>query len=52
MFALSKLEWLALAAAVLLCPGISWSQDASLFDRLDRDKDGYLSRAEFNELRK
>jgi Ca2+-binding EF-hand superfamily protein len=54
MFALSKLEWLALAVALLLCPGFSWSQAASgatapaasLFDRLDRNKDGYLSREE------
>ena len=43
MSALSKLEWLALAVALLLCPGFSWSQSASgasaptasLFDRLD-----------------
>lgn len=54
MFALSKFEWLALAVALLLCPEISWGQAAagatsassSLFDRLDRDKDGYLSREE------
>lgn len=55
MFALSKLEWLALAVALLLCPGFSWSQGASsgasaptasLFDRLDRNNDGHLSREE------
>ena len=59
MFALSKLEWLVLAAALLLCPGFSFGQGqagagataptastASLFDRLDRNKDGYLSREE------
>jgi EF hand domain-containing protein len=61
MFALSKFEWLALAAALLLCPG-GWpwgaepeaagsgatapSAAASLFDRLDRNRDGYLSREE------
>jgi hypothetical protein len=51
MFGLSKFEWLVLAAALLLCPGFSWSQagagatapTASLFERLDRDRDGYLS---------
>jgi hypothetical protein len=51
MYALSKLEWLFLAGLLLLCPGFSWSQAASgatgapssLFDRLDRNKDGYLS---------
>jgi hypothetical protein len=51
MFSLSKLEWLVLAAALLLCPGFSWSQAASgatapptsLFERLDRNHDGYLS---------
>jgi hypothetical protein len=54
MFALSKFEWLVLAVALLLCPQISWGQagagasapSASLFDRLDRNKDGYLSREE------
>src|SRR3990170_1345395 len=48
MFALSRLEWLVLAAALLLCPGFSWSAEpeTSLFERLDRDKDGYLSREE------
>jgi hypothetical protein len=51
---LSSFEWLVLAAALLLCPGFAWSADsdaaagatrpaASLFDRLDRNKDGYLS---------
>ena len=49
MFTLSRLEWLVIAAALLLCPGFSWSQnqstasETSLFDRLDRNKDGYLS---------
>jgi hypothetical protein len=45
MFTLSRFEWLVLAAAVLLCPGLSWSAEpeAGLFDRLDRNKDGYLS---------
>ena len=38
----------ALAAALLLCPGFSWSAEpeASLFERLDRNKDGYLSKEE------
>ena len=55
MFALSRLEWLVLAIALLLCPGLSHSQGrsnaaagasapaASLFDRLDRNRDGYLT---------
>ena len=55
MFALSRLEWLVLAVALLLCPGWSHSQGrsdasagasapaASLFDRLDRNRDGYLT---------
>lgn len=58
MFALTRFEWLALAVAVLLCPGFSWGQAGaqagsgasapatSLFDRLDRNRDGYLSSAE------
>lgn len=58
MSALSRFEWLVLAVALLLCPGFSWGQSApeaaagatapaaSLFDRLDRNKDGYLSRDE------
>jgi Ca2+-binding EF-hand superfamily protein len=48
MFALSRYEWLVLAAALLLCPAITWSAEpeASLFDRLDRNKDGYLSKEE------
>jgi len=48
MFALSRLEWLVLAGALLLCPGFSWSAEpeASLFERLDRNKDGYLSKEE------
>lgn len=45
---MSRLEWLVLAAALLLCPGFSWSADpeTSLFDRLDKNKDGYLSKEE------
>jgi hypothetical protein len=45
MFALSKFEWLVLAVALFLCPGSPWGAEPqdSLFDRLDRDKDGYLS---------
>jgi hypothetical protein len=58
MFALSRFEWFVLAIALLLCPGFSWGQSeseagagatapaASLFDRLDRNKDGYLSKDE------
>ena len=48
MFALSRYEWLVLAGALLLCPGFSWSAEpeASLFDRLDRNKDGFLSKEE------
>jgi Ca2+-binding EF-hand superfamily protein len=56
MFSLSKLEWLVLAVALLLCPGFSWSQAGSgatapatsLFERLDRNKDGYLSAEELS----
>ena len=49
MFALTRFEWLVLVVALLLCPGFSWAQAAagatapSLFDRLDRNKDGYLT---------
>ena len=56
MFVLSKFEWLVLAAALLLCPGFSFGAEpqaasgasapsaaASLFERLDRNKDGYLT---------
>jgi hypothetical protein len=58
MFRLSGFEWLALAAALFLCPAGSpfgAEPDAgagasaptrSLFDRLDRNRDGYLSSAE------
>jgi|SRR6188474_797934 hypothetical protein len=48
MFMMSRLEWLVLAAALLLCPGFSWGAEpeASLFDRLDKNKDGYLSKEE------
>ena len=60
MFSLSKLEWLALTAALLLCPGgLPWGAEpeaaagstapsTSLFERLDRNKDGYLSREEMD----
>lgn len=42
---LSKIEWLVLALALLLVPGSPWGAETpeQLFDRLDRDKDGYLS---------
>jgi len=45
MFMMSRVEWLVLAAALLLLPGFSWGADPepSLFDRLDKNKDGYLS---------
>jgi hypothetical protein len=45
MFTLTKLEWLVLAAALALCPGWSWGAEPaeSLFERLDRNKDGYLT---------
>lgn len=44
MFTLTKLEWLVLAAALALCPGWSWGAEAeSLFERLDRNSDDYLS---------
>lgn len=48
MFALTRFEWLALAAALLLCPRLSFGQEGEgrLFDRLDRNRDGYLSREE------
>jgi hypothetical protein len=57
MVRLSSFEWLVLAAALLLCPGFAWTAEpeagagatapaVSLFDRLDRNKDGYLSREE------
>jgi EF hand len=60
MFRLSRLEWLALAAALFLCPGGSpagaepeagsgaTAPARSLFDRLDRNRDGYLSSAELD----
>ncbi len=42
---MSRIEWVVLAGALLLLPGFSWGADpeASLFDRLDKNKDGYLS---------
>jgi hypothetical protein len=48
MFVLSRFEWLVLAVALLLCPGFSFGAEpqadsASLFERLDRNKDGYLT---------
>src|SRR5688572_27922772 len=48
MVALSRLRWRARAAALLICPGYTWSAEpeASLFERLDRNKDGYLSKEE------
>jgi len=67
MFGLSRFEWLVLAGALLLCPGMSYGQAGSgatapaakpadppaasvaarsLFDRLDRNQDGYLSAEE------
>ena len=58
MVRLAGVEWLALAAALLLCPGGSpagaepnaaggaSAPARSLFDRLDRNRDGYLSSAE------
>ena len=50
MYSFSKLEWLVLAAGLLLCPGSPWGADAesadALFDRLDRNKDGYLTQDE------
>jgi hypothetical protein len=60
MFRLSRLEWLALATALFLCPGGSpasaepeagsgaTAPARSLFDRLDRNRDGYLSSAELD----
>jgi Ca2+-binding EF-hand superfamily protein len=48
MYTLSRYEWLVLAAALLLCPALTWSAEpeASLFERLDRNKDGFLSKEE------
>lgn len=45
MFGLTRLEWLVLAVAVLALPGFSFGAepDLSLFERLDRNRDGYLS---------
>jgi hypothetical protein len=50
MFALSRFEWLVVAAALLLCPGFSWGADpeGSLFDRLDKNRDGSLSKEELS----
>ena len=59
MVRLSGFEWLALAAALLLCPGGSpagaepnaasgaSAPARSLFDRLDRNRDGRIGRGEF-----
>jgi len=48
MFGLSRFEWLLLAGAFLLLPALTFAAEpeASLFERLDRNKDGYLSRDE------
>ena len=48
MFGLSCFECLVLAGAVLLLPALAFAAEpeASLFERLDRNKDGYLSREE------
>jgi Ca2+-binding EF-hand superfamily protein len=48
MFTLTKIEWLVLAVALALCPGVSWGAEPSdsLFERLDRNKDGYLTQDE------
>jgi len=45
---MSRLEWMVLFAALLLLPGFSWGAEpeATLFDRLDKNKDGYLSASE------
>ena len=56
MFGLSRFEWLVLGAAVLLLPTLALGADredasagastpsaASLFQRLDRNRDGYLN---------
>jgi hypothetical protein len=50
MFSLSRFEWLVLAAALLLLPGFAWSADPepSLFERLDKNRDGYLSKEELS----
>jgi Ca2+-binding EF-hand superfamily protein len=45
---LSKLEWLVLALGLFLVPGSPWGAETpeQLFDRLDRNRDGYLSAEE------
>jgi hypothetical protein len=45
MFGLSRFELLVLAGAVLVLPALTYAAEpeASLFERLDRNKDGYLS---------
>ena len=45
---MSRLEWLVLATALLLLPGFSWGADPepSLFDRLDKNQDGFVTREE------
>jgi len=57
MFGLSRIEWLLLCVALLLCPGFSWGTEpqAATGDEagnrnwiaVDRDRDGRISRAEF-----
>jgi len=48
MFGLSRFDWLVLAAGVLLLPAFTFGAEPeiSLFERLDRNKDGYLSAEE------
>ena len=48
MFGLSRFEWLVLAGAIILLPTLTFAAEpeASLFERLDRNNDGYLSAQE------
>ena len=58
MFGLSRFEWLLLCVALFLCPGFSWGTEpqAAAGDEarnrnwiaVDRDRDGRISRSEFN----